>query len=241
MAAPATPLRTPGKKSAPSTPSTPKTPSAHRVPTPGTPNSPLRAPSARREPASKSRPAPTPTSSRKTFTKKPFLPPSKRRAALAAEDKIHGYFEDTEEFLTECAIEDADQLEEARLPEDMRRMSITPSPFSHPQHDNMDPNGEVGTEDSVEILVNDEPDYLHTIDTSTPTSTSQHATQPNPSYDWTSWTQDRLNGDRHLSKYQARCETADEESDLDISRLHLVNGVLVYEDEAGELDLTGEM
>jgi hypothetical protein len=58
-----------------------------------------------------------------------FIPsPSKRRAALASEDKTRGIYQDLEEFTTECAVEDADQLEDARLPEDMRRMSITPAP-----------------------------------------------------------------------------------------------------------------
>lgn len=45
---------------------------------------------------------------------------------MHAENKIQGYFEDTKEFETECAIEDADQLEHARLPENFCRMSFTP-------------------------------------------------------------------------------------------------------------------
>jgi hypothetical protein len=52
----------------------------------------------------------------------------KRAAALKAKDAIRDQYQDTEEFATECAIEAADQLEDARLPEDMGRMSITPSP-----------------------------------------------------------------------------------------------------------------
>jgi hypothetical protein len=52
----------------------------------------------------------------------------KRAAALKAEDAIHSQYQDTEEFATECAIEAADQIEDARLPEDMGRMSITPAP-----------------------------------------------------------------------------------------------------------------
>jgi hypothetical protein len=58
-----------------------------------------------------------------------FIPqPSKRRATLASENKTRGIYQDMEEFITECAVQDADQLEDARLPEDMRRMSITPAP-----------------------------------------------------------------------------------------------------------------
>jgi hypothetical protein len=52
----------------------------------------------------------------------------KRTAALKAKDAIRDQYQDTEKFATECAIEAADQLEDARLPEDMGRMSITPSP-----------------------------------------------------------------------------------------------------------------
>jgi hypothetical protein len=52
----------------------------------------------------------------------------KRAAAVKAEDKIHNIYQDTEEFATELAIEVADELEDAHLPEDMGRMSITPGP-----------------------------------------------------------------------------------------------------------------
>jgi hypothetical protein len=68
------------------------------------------------------------STAKKSQQNKSVPQPSKRRAALAAEDKIHGIFQDTEEFATDCAIEDADHMEDARLPGDMRRMSITPSP-----------------------------------------------------------------------------------------------------------------
>jgi hypothetical protein len=58
-----------------------------------------------------------------------FIPqPSKRRAALASENKTRDIYQGIEEFITACAVEDADQLEDAQLPEDMGRMSITPAP-----------------------------------------------------------------------------------------------------------------
>lgn len=70
---------------------------------------------------------PATTSKHGPVLKKKFVPqPSRRRAAMHAENKIQGYFEDTKEFETECAIEDADQLEHARLPENFCRMSFTP-------------------------------------------------------------------------------------------------------------------
>jgi hypothetical protein len=58
----------------------------------------------------------------------PILQLSKRRAALRAESAIHGLFDDELEFATQCAIEAADQMEDARLPETISRMSITPAP-----------------------------------------------------------------------------------------------------------------
>jgi len=55
---------------------------------------------------------------------------TKRRAAVAANDKIQNIFDSTSEFETELAIEEADHVESARLPADMGRMSLTPSPPS---------------------------------------------------------------------------------------------------------------
>jgi hypothetical protein len=53
---------------------------------------------------------------------------SRRKAARKAENKIHGYFEEEEEFVTECAIEDANHVEQAWLPDHMRGLSMTPAP-----------------------------------------------------------------------------------------------------------------
>jgi hypothetical protein len=92
----------------------------------GTPAPSVRQSSEAIQPKSK---AATPTF-RKTMKKDPIPQPSKRRAAIAAENKIQNFFENIEEFETELAIEEADHMETARLPDSMRSMSITPSPAS---------------------------------------------------------------------------------------------------------------
>lgn len=94
-----------------------------------------RAGSAASNAATKKPSTPAPTASKKPSTPAPrsaptpaFTHPSKRRAARDAELKTQKIFEDLEEFNTECVIEEADQFEDARLPKDMQRMSITPAP-----------------------------------------------------------------------------------------------------------------
>lgn len=64
----------------------------------------------------------------KTVKKTLALQFTKRRAAIAANDKIQNILDSTSEFETELAIEEADHIESARLPEGLRRMSLTPSP-----------------------------------------------------------------------------------------------------------------
>jgi hypothetical protein len=95
----------------------------------------------------------------------------------------------------------------------------------------------VGTEESVEILVDTEPRNT-TESASAYTSRRVAANQHDSQYGISAWTQDRLNGDRHQSKYQATGADADEESEPDISKYHVSNGILV---EVEELDLTGEV
>lgn len=83
---------------------------------------PARAPTTR--PASSAFKAKTPASP-KYPAKKKFLPrPTRRAAAKVAENKLHKYYEAEKEFQTSLAIEEADELEEAVLPERMSSISI---------------------------------------------------------------------------------------------------------------------
>jgi hypothetical protein len=75
------------------------------------------------------------TNAPKTVKKTPVPAFARRRAAVAAKGKIQNIFDSNEEFETELAIEQADHIESARLPDDMRRMSLTPSP---PDEDSVD-------------------------------------------------------------------------------------------------------
>ncbi|KAH7075257.1 hypothetical protein FB567DRAFT_187140 [Paraphoma chrysanthemicola] len=166
--------------------------------------------------ASKSKPdLPRAPVSRKFALDNPLPPTGKRRAALAAENRIHGYFEETEQLATECAIDDANQREEARLPEDVRRMSVIPS--SSPSNDQS-----VDAEDGVERIDHAEPHGGSGTSSGSlkPKSPCQfdnrlHERSKNS---WSSWTQARLSGDRHLSKFQATIvDDADEPTiDYDI-------------------------
>jgi hypothetical protein len=184
------------------------------------PKKPLESPSVR---ASSTRPAiitkrkPAPAL-KKASKKKPVPQPTKRQAALHAENKIQGYFEDEQEFATGCVIEEADHMEAARLPTEMGRMSITPAPQTQ--------DGE-----SVAML----------LDSETLTPTSSPLTPPTPitaqSCTHKSWTCDRLDGDRHVSK-QSTIEGDD--SEPDISEYNYVDGIIVRKGQVEELDLTGD-
>jgi hypothetical protein len=110
---------------------------SRKTPVPATsskPSTPRPASSTGRQPSSAR--APTPAQVRPKAvpaTKKPLQTAStlylgKRAAARKAEDLIHHHYQDTAALATELAIEAADHLEDARLPEDMGRMSITPAP-----------------------------------------------------------------------------------------------------------------
>jgi hypothetical protein len=110
---------------------------SRRTPVPATsskPSTPRPASSTGRQLSSAR--APTPAQVRPKAvpaTKKPPQTTStayfgKRAAARKAEDLIHHHYQDTAALATELVIEAADHLEDARLPEDMGRMSITPAP-----------------------------------------------------------------------------------------------------------------
>ncbi|KAH4223435.1 hypothetical protein HBH69_142120 [Parastagonospora nodorum] len=90
------------------------------------------------------RPATEPrrTNAPKTVKKTPVPEFARRRAAVAAKGRIQNIFDSDEEFETELAIEEADHIESARLPDDMRRMSLTPSP---PDEDSVDALAEPGS------------------------------------------------------------------------------------------------
>ncbi|KAF2821878.1 hypothetical protein CC86DRAFT_426444 [Ophiobolus disseminans] len=163
---------------------------------------------------------------------KKFIPqPGKRRAAVAAEGRIHGYFEAAAEFNTECAIED--DVEEARLPDEMRRLSMTPSPpnsqlaaeFGEVSTNSED--GESEPTESVDMLVNPE----------LTSASSNKAGVKDNAYNWTAGTHTRAGGDRNATKYQATVADVDDDSDLDISEYTFVNGVIVRKDQIGELGL----
>jgi hypothetical protein len=155
----------------------------------------------------------------KHLPKTKYVPqPGKRRAAMRAENKIQDIFEDEEDFITKSAIEDADQLEAARLPEDLRRMSITPAPRS------------VASQDS----------FTNFEDEETMEMEAENSTAPK-GYGYGSWTQDRVSGDRHVSKkprsrYQATVEDAD--SELDVSKHTSLQGPCVRRSKEAESDLT---
>jgi hypothetical protein len=161
-----------------------------------------RAPSVRPSTEiTKPKPKPVPALKRTLLKKKPIPQPSKRRAAVAAENKIQEFFDNAEEFETEYAIEEADHIETARLPEDMRRMSITPAPGFQPAPDNAE---------SVHMLVDSSPERYHTPSASRAGSTAASSKVPNipkspPGFD--AWTQARKTGDRHnfTQRFQARC------------------------------------
>jgi len=181
---------------------------------------------------------------------KKFIPlPSKRAAARKAEDKIHGYFEADEEFRTECAIED--DVEEARLPEDMRRMSITPSPSDSQlaaEFQEVLEDAESGAsehDETVEMLVDiQEPttaaaSVLSDARTHTQTGPSALTAKDNDNT-WTSWAHTRARGDRHIAKNPHLQPTVeDDDSEADISEYILVNGIIVRKDQVEGLDLTG--
>jgi hypothetical protein len=137
------------------------------------------------------------------LSKMNFVPqPSKRRAALEAENKIQDMYEDEEEFVTESAIEAADEIEDARLPDDMRRMSITPAPRS------------VASQDSFTKFEDEE----MLIDTA------------EKDYNYITWTEDRVGGDRHVSKqpgsrYQATVEDDDDYAELARSKCAFLRDV----------------
>lgn len=165
--------------------------------------------------------------SKSTPKKNKFVPqPSRRRAAMNAEDRIANIYEENEEFETECAIEDADQLEDARLPNTLRRMSLTP----------MEGN------ESVEMLMErDESPALTsavtdiTTATTAPTTATTARTAKKDNYDFPAWTHDRKLGDRHLAKkkhggrYQAMVRDEDDE-EADISQYICVDGVILSSD-----------
>jgi hypothetical protein len=224
----ATPPMTPGKKSTPSTPN----PSAKRLTTPAPSESPFsRASSIRAHSVSKSKPTST-TPSRKSAAN-PLPQPNKRRAALASENAIHRFYEEAEEFATECAIEDADQVEEARLPSDMRHMSITPSASNTRTQDVAMNERGLDTEESVETLVDTEPRNVESTAACTPRPVA--ANLHNSQYGRDAWSR---GGESHQSKYQASVADADDESEPDVSRYYVRNGVI---EEVEELDLTGEV
>jgi hypothetical protein len=81
--------------------------------------------------ASLPKPAPArATAAPKKSAKKPLFQPGKRRAAQAAKSRIQSLYETESHYNTESAIEEADHIEEPRLPVDgMRRMSLTPAPW----------------------------------------------------------------------------------------------------------------
>lgn len=122
----------------------------------------------------------------RTASKPAFTQPGKRLAAKKAEIENSKYFQELEEFDTECAIEEADQLEDARLPEDMNRMSITPSPSTRSR------NGE------------------ETVGNATPMSGPKKGKN---GYTYGSWTRDRMAGDRALSRARPVVEEDDSEID----------------------------
>lgn len=202
------------------------------------------SPSARAPATSAKAPAP------KKSSKKPFIPqPSKRAAARKAIGKIHGYSDDVEEFRTECAIEEADKMEDARLPDEMRRISITPAPSNNQRTSNAaDAEGDA----SATSQHNEDEDMLVDIAASKtppapPTTRSQSQTKTNKSIpssnapakgnNYTAWSQTRARGDRHLSK-QGTVQDADDDSDLDKSEYMYINGVIVHKNEVMKLDLT---
>jgi hypothetical protein len=225
----ATPPRTPGQKSTPSTPSAPSNPVAPRLTRPKSPFS--RASSVRAQSVSKSKPTST-TPSRKSAAN-PLPQPNKRRAALASENAIHRFYEEAEEFATECAIEDADQVEAARLPSNMRHMSITPSASNTRTQDIAMNERGLDTEESVETLVDTELRNVESTAACTPRPVA--ANLHNSQYGRDAWSR---GGESHQSKYQASVADADDESEPDVSGYYVRNGVI---EEVEELDLTGDV
>jgi hypothetical protein len=94
-----------------------------KVSTPLTPKASTPAASLPKPAPARATPAP------KKSAKKPLFQPGKRRAAQAAESRIQSLYETESHYNTESAIEEADHIEEPRLPvEGLRRMSLTPAP-----------------------------------------------------------------------------------------------------------------
>ncbi|KAH7392419.1 hypothetical protein DE146DRAFT_758141 [Phaeosphaeria sp. MPI-PUGE-AT-0046c] len=152
-----------------------------------------------------------PASAAKSVPKnKAVSQPSRRKAAMNAENKIQGYFEDTEEFETECAIEDADQLEDACLPETLRRMSITPVPG----------------DESVAVLMEE---MTHPA--------KGHYTFDSWTCDRAKG--DRNMTKKYGGSDQTTDVDEEEDEEADISEYISVGGVIVQRNEAEELDLTG--
>jgi hypothetical protein len=158
-----------------------------------TSHEPVRASSVRPPPeVTHPKPKSSPALKKTLLKKKPIAHPSKRRAAVAAENKIQDIFDEAEKFGTEYAIEEADHVEDARLPEDMRRMSMTPTTACQPAPKDVE---------SVNMLVASSPEPYHT-----PPPSASHTTDnisfmspatpiSPPGFD--AWTQSRKTGDRH--------------------------------------------
>jgi hypothetical protein len=228
----ATPPSTTGTESAQSTPTDPNKSSLGRFTTSAPSQSPYAHRSRIRPPTTvtqaKSKVAPAP---KNIFNKKPVLQPGRRLAALAAENKIHGYFEKEKEFMTECVIEEADQMEDVGLPEAMHRMSIPPSP------QRQDVQSDVENDASAEVLIDTK---LHTPRASSYrhlNTANSHVTAK--ARRGKSWTNDRVNSDRHLARRQTMVE--DDDSELAISECISVDGIIVRIEQLEDLDLMSDV
>jgi hypothetical protein len=189
---------------------------------------------------------------------KHLQPPSKRRAALAAETKIHEICEFEEEVRNESAIDDADAMEEAepvreqRLRADMRGLSITPAPSNRHVVDDMDSVEHLVESESPnesargdEMIVDTESEQGQPLSTpsafrSTFSNASDGFIQEDRNdgvYSRSHFLHDRALGDRRHAK--ATTSNSDEE-DLDISEYLYINGVIWRKGDIEELDLTDD-
>jgi hypothetical protein len=112
-------------------------------------------------------------------------------------------------------------------------MSIAPSPSNTRTQDIAENERAVSSEESIQMLVDTEPRNVESTSacTSRPVAANQHNSQCGRD----AWSR---GGESHQSKYQASVADADDESEPDVSRYYVRNGVI---EEVEELDLTGEV
>jgi len=160
----------------------------------------------------------------------PIMQPSKRRAAMQAENKINVILEVEKGFKTESVIEEADRIEEpARLTGHMRQLSITPAPSESQLR-----SESLGTSRDTNAG-----SYMDTDDEDARpiARPSRTRTTASASDAWKAHCDKRARGDRHIARHQPMVE--DDDLEADISEYLYIHGVIVRKDQLRDVRLTG--